>query len=69
MSHPLGLEPDQINPNLPEETEDAYEEVAKDGAYHWGKIKEIAASLEVQAKDLQDLCRDFQNNPLFPDLK
>lgn len=69
MSHPLGLEPDQINPDLPEEANELDTGVEMTPAGHWNKIVQLTEAIKLGVEDLQDSLREFRNNPKVPDLK
>lgn len=43
-------------------------EIDEDARIHWNKIVGITETLRLQVDDLQEQLREFNKNPLFPNL-
>ena len=63
MSYPIpSVDPDNINPNLPEENHD--DEHGMTPAEHWDRIMDTMETLQVQCDDLQEMLKDFNKSAL-----
>src|SRR3990167_6155736 len=63
MSYPIpSVDPDNINPNLPEENHD--DEHGMTPAEHWDRIMDTMETLQVQCDDLKEMLKDFNKSAL-----